>query len=392
MIAVMIDRLVLGGVEKTAIEEVRALREVGVDATLLVLKRDESIPAAVREWLSGVPVEYLDERLPRFLRTSWRVPGFYFFSIFHGLYALLLPTRIQPREWDVILSHNSYTTFTAWTLSSLRGIPYCMFVWDPIASVLVRAYPKGGIRFLQPLLLPLGRAVDRVLARGARHVLVSSPSYVAYLHELLAPRDGPSIVPPGCHPATAPREKPGDYLLAATSWKEGKQLEVLLRALHAVPETRLVVAGRWLHEGYRERMTALTDELGLDGRVEFAGEQSEEAMGNLAAGAVCSVTLNAELGFGMPALEAAAQGCTFVCPRVAGVSSHFRDGVEAFYFDEGDSEGLARILKRLVDEPRLAHRAGLAAWERARTSLTWRHHATAIATAVGVPVSAQPMR
>src|SRR5438552_1455819 len=167
MIAVMIDRLVLGGVEKTAIEEVRALREVGVDATLLVLKRDESIPAAVREWLSGVPVEYLDERLPRFLRTSWRVPGFYFFSIFHGLYALLLPTRIQPREWDVILSHNSYTTFTAWTLSRLRGIPYCMFVWDPIASVLVRAYPKGGIRFLQPLLLPLGRAVDRVLARGA---------------------------------------------------------------------------------------------------------------------------------------------------------------------------------------------------------------------------------
>ena len=131
------------------------MREIGVDATLLVLKRDESIPAAVREWLSGVPVEYLDERLPRFLRTSWRVPGFYFFSIFHGLYALLLPTRIQPREWDVILSHNSYTTFTAWTLSRLRGIPYCMFVWDPIASVLVRAYPKGGIRFLQPLLLPL---------------------------------------------------------------------------------------------------------------------------------------------------------------------------------------------------------------------------------------------
>ena len=145
-----------------------------------------------------------------------------------------------------------------------------------------------------------------------------------------------------------------------------------------------MVAGRWLHEGYRERMTALTDELGLDGRVEFAGEQSEEAMGNLAAGAVCSVTLNAELGFGMPALEAAAQGCTFVCPRVAGVTSHFRDGVEAFYFDEGDSEGLARILKRLVDEPRLAHRAGLAAWERARTSLTWRHHATAIATAVAM--------
>ena len=98
MIAVMIDRLVLGGVEKTAIEEVRALREIGVDATLLVLKRDESIPAAVREWLSGVPVEYLDERLPRFLRTSWRVPGFYFFSIFHGLWKYVCKPWIWPRS------------------------------------------------------------------------------------------------------------------------------------------------------------------------------------------------------------------------------------------------------------------------------------------------------
>jgi glycosyltransferase involved in cell wall biosynthesis len=390
--AVMIDRLVLGGVEKTAIEEVKALRDIGVDATLLVLKRDSSVPEAVREWLSGVPVEYLDDRLARFLRVSWRVPGFYFFSVFHVLYALLLPLRVKPHEWDVILSHNSYTSFTAWTLSKLRGIPYCMFVWDPIASVLVRAYPKGPIRLVQPLLLPLGRTADRVLARGARRVMVSSRSYVAYLSGLLAPAAGPSVIPAGCHPIDVPRERAGDYLLAATSWKEGKQLEVLLRALPSVPEAQLVVAGRWLHESYRARMTALTTELGLDGRVRFTGELSEEAMASLAANALCSVTLNAELGFGMPALEAAAQACTFVCPRVAGVAAHFQDGVEAFYFDEGDSDGLAKILERLIRDPELAYRAGLAAWERARSTLTWRHHASAIAKAVGMPAPAQPTR
>jgi glycosyltransferase involved in cell wall biosynthesis len=387
--AVMIDRLVLGGVEKTAIEEVKALRDIGIDATLIVLKRDRRIPDAVREWLSGVPVEYLDDRLVRFIRVSWPVPGFYFFSIFHLLYAVLLPARVRRREWDVILSHNSYTTLTAWTLSKLRATPYCMFVWDPVASVLVRAYPGGAIRLLRPLILPLGRAVDRLLARGSRQVLVSGRSYVSYLRELVTPAADPITVPAGCHPASAPREKVGDYLLAATSWKEGKQLEVLLRALHVVPATRLVVAGRWLHEGYRTRMSALTAELGLEGRVDFAGELSEQAMATLAGNALCSVTLNAELGFGMPALEAAAQACTFVCPRVAGVAAYFQDGVEAFYFDEGDSEGLARILKRLVDEPELAHRAGVAAWERARSSLTWRHHAAAIAKAVGMPAPAQ---
>ena len=83
----MIDRLVLGGVEKTAIEEVRCLRESGIDAQLLVLKRDGSIPAAFRQRLTEIPFEFLDDRLPRFLRTSWRVPGFYFFSVFHLLYA-----------------------------------------------------------------------------------------------------------------------------------------------------------------------------------------------------------------------------------------------------------------------------------------------------------------
>jgi glycosyltransferase involved in cell wall biosynthesis len=388
----MIDRLVLGGVEKTAIEEVRALREIGFDATLLVLKRDRSVPQSVREWLSGVPVEYLDDRIASFLRVSWRIPGFYFFSAFHVFYALVLPWRTRRREWDMILSHNSYTTFSAWTLSKFRRIPYCMFVWDPITSVLVRAYPSGTIRMLQPLLLPAGRRIDTVLARGALRVIVSSRSYVSYLVALLKSGLAPTIVPSGCHPASVPRGRPGDYLLAATSWKEGKQLEVLLHALQAVRETRLVVAGRWLHEGYRERMAALTNDLGLDDRVTFTGELSEDAMADLARNALCAVTLNAELGFGMPALEAAAQGCTFVCPRVAGVAAYFQDGVEAFYFDEGDSEGLSRILKRLVEDPELAYRAGLSAWKRARSSLTWRDHAAAIAQAIGAPTRAQSTR
>ena len=387
----MIDRLVLGGVEKTAIEQVRALREIGVEATLVVLKRDQAVSDAVREWLTDVPVEYLDDRLPRLLRTEWRIPGFYFFSLFHLLYAVVLPLRVRKGEWDVILSHNSYTTLSALAIWKARGIPYCMFVWDPIASVLVRAYPTGLVRFLRPWLLPVGRWVDRRLVRGARRVLVSSLSYVAYLRGSMRPDQELSMVPPGCRPAESPRQKPGDYLLAATSWKAGKQLEVLLQALILLPGPKLVVAGRWLHEDYRARIDELVGELGLSERVRMTGEVREEAMAELAHNALCSVTLNAELGFGMPALEAAGQCCTFVCPRVAGITAYFTDGVEAFYFDEGDSRGLAGVLRPLVEQPERAYRAGLAAWERARGSLTWQHHARAIAAAIGAAPDAQPM-
>jgi glycosyltransferase involved in cell wall biosynthesis len=88
----------------------------------------------------------------------------------------------------------------------------------------------------------------------------------------------------------------------------------------------------------------------------------------------------------MPALEAAAQACTFVCPRTSGVAAFFVDGVEAFYFDEGDATGLAAVLERLISNPELARDAGRAAWERARSSLTWRHHAAKIAQAADAAV------
>ena len=388
----MIDRLVLGGVEKTAIEEVRCLRESGIDANLLVLKRDGSIPAAFRQRLTEIPFEFLDDRLPRFLRTSWRIPGFYFFSVFHLLYAATLPWRVKRTEWEMILSHNSYTTFTAWMIARLRGIPYSMYVWDPVESVIVRAYTRGPIRLFKAVLLPIATLVDRVLARGARQVFLSSHSYEGYMRRLLPAGATLAIVPPGCHPTDKPRPNAGGHLLAATSWKEGKSLEVLLRALSQVPEARLLIAGRWLHPGYRARMEALIGELGLAKRIEFEGEYDEARMAELARDALCIVTMNAELGFGMPSLEAAAQACTFVCPGVAGVAAYFTEGVEAYYYTEGDPAGLAAVLRHLVAEPGRAYAAGIAAWERARSSLTWRHHATAIAQVMGIPAPAQSTR
>lgn len=388
-LGILIDRLVLGGVEKTAIEEVRALRELGVDATLLVLKRDRSIPAAVQEWISGLPVVYLDDRIPRWLRLSWKIPGFSFFSLFHLLYPAAIPLRVARKEWDAVVSHNSYTTLTAWSLSRFRAIPYSMFVWDPIASVLVNAYPSGLVAAIRPLVLPAGRWVDRMLARGARQLIAGSRTYVQYLSSFL--RAGASIVvaPPGCVPAKTARAAAGRYLYTATSWKEGKQLEVLLKALTKLPEAELVIGGRWLHPSYHEQMAALVQELGLGSRVKITGELSENDMARYAAGALCSVTTNAERGFGMPALEAAAQGCTFVCPRIAGVGAYFTDGVEAFYYEEGNSDQLAAVLRPLIKDHDLALRAGVAAWERARSTLTWRHHAITIANAVGQPVPAQ---
>jgi glycosyltransferase involved in cell wall biosynthesis len=394
--AVMIDRLVVGGVEKTALQEVGALRAAGIDATLVVLKRDREVPAAFRTTVADIPVVFLDDRLPQFMRISTRIPGFTFFSLFHLLYAAAVPFVVGRREWTAILAHNSYTAMTAWSLAKVRGIPYAMFVWDPIDSVLTRAYPTGLVRMLRPVFLPLGRFADRVLARAAQRVLVSSATYVSYLGSVLPPHAVVKITPPGCSPVDNPRPRAGDHLLAATSWKLGKHLEDILRALPHLPDAHLVIAGRWLNPDYRGAMQRLIVELGLSSRVRFEGEYDDAGLATLASGALCSVTASAELGFGMPALEAAAQACTFVCPTVAGIAPFFDDGVEAFYFQEGDPDSLARALLLLVTDRELAHRAGLAAWKKARASFTWANHAETVATILletglaGSALDAQP--
>ena len=63
-IGVLIDRLNVGGVEKIAIEEVRALIEAGHDAYLVVLRRKAVVENAFPDLLKDVPVIYLDDRLP----------------------------------------------------------------------------------------------------------------------------------------------------------------------------------------------------------------------------------------------------------------------------------------------------------------------------------------
>jgi len=50
-IGILIDRLNVGGVEKIAVQEVRALKEMNIDATLLVLSRKTIVKNALRACL-----------------------------------------------------------------------------------------------------------------------------------------------------------------------------------------------------------------------------------------------------------------------------------------------------------------------------------------------------
>lgn len=112
-----------------------------------------------------------------------------------------------------------------------------------------------------------------------------------------------------------------------------------------------------------------------DVTVEMLGEIADEDLPTIYAQcdlyALTPVTLDRSVeGFGMTFLEAGAHGKAVIGYRSGGVSEAVMDGVTGCLVDEGDIEGLAAVIRRLVNDEDLRRRMGAASLERAR-SRTW---------------------
>jgi glycosyltransferase involved in cell wall biosynthesis len=373
-IGVLIDRLNVGGVEKVAIEEVRAFRDAGIDATLIVLSKKTVAKDAFKDLLVGIPIDYLDNRLPFFLKVSFKIPFFSFFSFFHISYPFLLPWFIKKKEYGILLSHNTYTSFTALTVSLWRAIPYAIFVYDPIEYIIRKAYRHGPIKWMSRPLCFVANSLDRLILNQAKLVFVNGTLHHNHLKKIMANDSKLVILPLGHDVSQKTPGIRGDYVLTATAWKQGKELETLLEVMKEIKGARLVVAGKWLPDQYREKIDRMITDLNLSDRVEIVGEIDEKHLNHLYSKARVTVIVNNERGFGMPALEAAANGCTFVIPNECGVTRYFENKKDGFYFEYGNKDELRNYIIQLMSNERLAYRMGQHALQRVKENYSWKQH------------------
>jgi glycosyltransferase involved in cell wall biosynthesis len=351
-VAVLIDRLVVGGVEKVAIEQVRALRQAGHDAHLLVLGRGGAGPGAFGKELDSVPVHTLADRVPRLLRGSAPVPGFSFLQTFHLTYPLFARWLLREGEYDVILCHGSYTAFSAYAISRVRHIPVVLFLWDPTFHIVTGpAYEGRALGRLRALVAPVARHLDRWLVQRATRVLLGSSAFVEYVTRLsgvepvvLTPsRDVPRHVPTW---TSRPKR-----LLAVTAWKRGKNPEGLLDALERCPkDTSLTLAGAWLDDEMLQAFSAEVARRGLSARVEITGMVTEAELTDLYADARLLIQSWESPGFGLSALEAGACATPAVIPRGQG-SADLLGPDAAALFDLGDNVGFVRLVDERLRDP-----------------------------------------
>lgn len=245
------------------------------------------------------------------------------------------------------------------------------------------------------------------ILRGARLVAATTPDYAAHSRLRALPPGRVVELPNGVDverfrpdvDASAQRVRHGLHLSRAVVLFVGgldrphyfKGVPVLLRALAALPDADLVVAGEGDLRPAYERQAA---SLGVRRRVHFAGRVADEELPRyyaLADVAALPSTTRGE-AFGLVLLEAMASGKPVVASRLPGVRTVVEDGATGLLAMPGDAADLAAKLAALLGDGELRARMGAAGRRVAERRYDWRHIAPRLLEVYARALSGSPER
>lgn len=372
-IGILIDRLNIGGVEKIAIEEVRALRKIGEDARLVVLREKAVVNNAFPDLLKDVPIEYLDKRLPKPLRFSFGFPYFHFLSMFHITYPFFLPFVVKQNEYDYIIAHGTYTSLSAIALKKIRKIDFSSFIWDPATYIIDRVYSQNHSPVIIKPLRLIATCLDKYLINNMDNILVGGAAHNAFFSKI-NPKKSIRIIYPSVHPIKKTLSKE-DYVLMVTAWKKGKNPEYVLEIAKKMPGVVIVMAGKWIDQTHKQEFEKNVKNQNLDKQIKITGEISEKKLSKLYAKAKLILQTNDDRGFGMPAMEAAGNGSTFIIPEGQGVCELFDNNVDGYYTKEKDTDAIVSLIQLLMEDTRLCSSMGKSALNKVKASYSWQKHA-----------------
>jgi glycosyltransferase involved in cell wall biosynthesis len=242
----------------------------------------------------------------------------------------------------------------------------------------------------------LGRAVDRVV--------VQCQDEIGELIRMGVPRARMALVPSGVNTGTfhpdgpAVPRRPGYHrVLTVARLVERKGVEDLIRALPRVPRAELVVVGgppegEFGADPYVCKLRKLAGESGVADRVRLVGAVPPHEMPAWYRSADLLAATPWYEPFGLTVLEAMACGVPVVASAVGGLVDTVVDGVTGELVAARDPAGLARTLRRLLQDETRRVSYGAAAHDRAVQSYAWpriaRRLAAVYATVAGTPVEA----
>jgi glycosyltransferase involved in cell wall biosynthesis len=310
---------------------------------------------------------------PRLTRLTVFVPG---------------PVDIDPsvdvRSWEPRDAQRGHAAL-ARDIAALR--PDVVFVPTARRADFASVPVVTMVRNMEPLMVPFGgntvreglknvaRAweAQRACRAATRIVAVSS-----HVRDFIVSRwhVDPARVGLAYHGVDPPEDTPTPAggpptLFTAGSIRPARGLEDAIRALPLLGrEVRLEIAGRIDPgcERYAAGLRRLVADLGVAGRVTWAGHLDSEAMSRMFRTASVFIMTSRAEACPNTALEAMSYGCAIVSVDHAPMPEFFLD--TARYYTAGDPRALARNVEAIVDDGAERDRLGRAARCRAR-AFTW---------------------
>ncbi len=231
-------------------------------------------------------------------------------------------------------------TVHGWAFSAYSGLPSLLYrvsdrLMSPLTTVTICVSEQE-----------LAAGLDARTCRPERSVVIHNAVDV-------------SAAPRSRHDRAVPR------LIAVGRLKAPKDFLTLVRALAALPDRAFeaLIVGDGPD---REEVAAEIRRLGLEGRVQLAGERSD--VPDLLAGSDVFVLSSRSEGLPVSVLEAMAAELPVVASHVGGLAELVVDGETGMLVPPGEPAALAEALGRLLDDRELRQRIGAAGRARAEDS------------------------
>jgi glycosyltransferase involved in cell wall biosynthesis len=243
------------------------------------------------------------------------------------------------------------------------------------------------------------RMQKRVARRLSSVLTVSGSSQQEIVDHLGVRQDRVHVVHIGADtdlfsPDPAVAQVPGRIVTTSSADVPLKGLVHLVEALAKIrteyPAAHLVVVGKRAEGG---PVAQLIERYGLKGAIEFVKGITDAELVDLVRSAQIACVPSLYEGFSLPAAEAMATGTPLVAttggaiPEVAGA-----DGETCLAVPPGDAGALAVGLGRLLGDPELRARLGVAGRERVLARFTWRQAAIGTAEHYREAIAGQPSR
>jgi glycosyltransferase involved in cell wall biosynthesis len=257
------------------------------------------------------------------------------------------PWRFDRRVlWDQVLlplqaarSGAELLHASAGTMPLLRTLPVVVTVHD-LAWLRVQAHTRAYARAY------FGTIQARAY-RTAAAVVCDSHFSAGEYRALVDPRANPDVVYPGVDARFAtiarnPDEAP--FALVVGTVEERKNLLVLVDALPALPELRVVSVGP--HTPYAETVCARAAELNVADRLDLRGYVAREELDDLYARATCALIPSRYEGFGYALAEALCAGLPAIAARSSSLVEVAADAVPLV--DPDDIAGWTDAIRALL--------------------------------------------